>query len=162
MEERWLDVVGFEGRYQVSDWGRVKSVIRSAKADYKDLILSPAKGRYGHLTVILRGVKNKTGHVHRLVLEAFIGPCPPGMECRHFPDRNPGNNRLENLRWGTRQENMDDKRIHGTIRGHKIDAVGRASIAAGHRGLKYSKEHREAIAAGLKRYQERRRAALCC
>lgn len=52
--------------------------------------------------------------VHRLVLEAFVGPCPDGMEGCHFPDRNPANNRLENLRWDTPKSNAADKVIHGT------------------------------------------------
>ena len=52
--------------------------------------------------------------VPRLVLEAFVGPCPPGMEACHFPDRNPGNNRLENLRWDTPKSNQADRKLHGT------------------------------------------------
>lgn len=54
--------------------------------------------------------RNRT--VHRLVLETFIGPCPPKMECRHL-DGNPANNRLDNLVWGTRKENMRDRTYHG-------------------------------------------------
>jgi hypothetical protein len=45
--------------------------------------------------------------VHRLVLEAFVGPCPPGMLCCHG-DNDPGNNRLTNLRWDTPTANMED------------------------------------------------------
>jgi hypothetical protein len=52
--------------------------------------------------------------VHRLVLLAFVGPCPEGMECRHFPDRDVTNNNLDNLQWGTKEENAADKVIHGT------------------------------------------------
>lgn len=52
--------------------------------------------------------------VHRLVLEAFVGLCPKGMETRHFPDRDKTNNRLSNLSWGTRSENYKDKLVHGT------------------------------------------------
>lgn len=52
--------------------------------------------------------------IHVLVLTAFVGPCPEGMECRHFPDRNRSNNRLTNLSWGTRTENMQDKFAHDT------------------------------------------------
>jgi hypothetical protein len=56
---------------------------------------------------------------HRLVLEAFKGPCPDGMECCHN-DGNPLNNEIENLRWGTKLENMADKLKHGTdSRGEK-------------------------------------------
>lgn len=53
-------------------------------------------------------------YVHRLVLEAFVGPCPDGMECRHFPDRSTDNNRLENLAWGTHAQNLEDTFSHGT------------------------------------------------
>jgi hypothetical protein len=52
--------------------------------------------------------------VHRLVLEAFVGPCPEGMECCHY-DGNPLNNHLGNLRWDTHKNNEADKRRHGTL-----------------------------------------------
>jgi hypothetical protein len=47
--------------------------------------------------------------VHRLVLEAFIGPCPPGMEACHYPDPSRQNNHVGNLRWDTKQENAHDR-----------------------------------------------------
>jgi hypothetical protein len=56
----------------------------------------------------------KLCYVHRLVLETFVGPRPPGMEGCHFPDRDPANNRLNNLRWDTRQANVNDMIAHGT------------------------------------------------
>lgn len=52
--------------------------------------------------------------VHVLVLEAFVGPRPEGQEARHL-DGDPTNNRLNNLAWGTRSENFDDMRRHGTM-----------------------------------------------
>ncbi len=52
-------------------------------------------------------------YVHRLVLEAFVGPCPVGMQCRHL-DGDPHNNRINNLCWGTPDENHVDKVRHGT------------------------------------------------
>ena len=55
----------------------------------------------------------KATQVSHLIVEAFHGPRPPEMEVRHFPDREPTNNRASNLRYGTRQENEDDKKIHG-------------------------------------------------
>ena len=51
--------------------------------------------------------------VHRLVMLAFDGPQPEGMECRHL-NGNPADNRIENLKWGTRKENEADKVSHGT------------------------------------------------
>lgn len=56
--------------------------------------------------------------VHAIVLEAFVGPCPPGMECRHL-DGIPMNVALWNLCWGTRKQNADDRAKHGKTRGEK-------------------------------------------
>lgn len=61
--------------------------------------------------------QRKTHRVARLVLQAFVGPCPPGMEACHFPDRDPTNNRIENLRWDTAAENYADRVVHGTSNG---------------------------------------------
>ena len=69
---------------------------------------------YGYLTVCV--YNNKLPHcerIHRLVLETYIGPCPPDMECRHL-DGNPANNKLNNLKWGTPKENHLDMKLHGT------------------------------------------------
>ena len=52
--------------------------------------------------------------VHRLVLLAFVGPCPDGMEACHFPDRDPANCNVGNLIWGTHTENQHHRKIHGT------------------------------------------------
>lgn len=81
---------------------------------WKRLRVSPSK-KLGYLVARLSyHGKPKNIFVHRLVLLAFVGPCPEGMECRHFPDGNPVNNRLENLQWGTKEENYKDKVQHGT------------------------------------------------
>lgn len=53
-------------------------------------------------------------HIHRLVLLSFIGPCPPGLEYRHLNGK-PWDNRLVNLKWGTPQEQADDRQRHGTV-----------------------------------------------
>lgn len=60
-----------------------------------------------------RDGKRYTRHVHALILRVFVGPCPPGLICRHL-DGNPANNRVRNLKWGTHQENADDAKRHGT------------------------------------------------
>jgi hypothetical protein len=76
-----------------------------------------AVGRDPHkyLAVDLHGGNGKGTmlKVHSLVLTAFVGPMPEGMECRHL-DGNKFNNRLDNLTWGTRKENMGDRLRHGT------------------------------------------------
>lgn len=71
----------------------------------------------GYLRVCL--VRKRYTFVHRLVLEAFRGPCPAGEVCRHL-DGDPSNNRLDNLKWGTPQENAHDRIRHGTsLRGER-------------------------------------------
>ena len=53
-----------------------------------------------------------------------MGPCPPGFECRHFPDRDPTNNAATNLSWGTRAENVADMAVHGTTaRGERMGSA---------------------------------------
>lgn len=67
----------------------------------------------GYLAIVLhKGGDTKTKYVHRLVLESFTGPAPEGMECLHI-DGDKTNNHLDNLRWGTRQENILDIVRHG-------------------------------------------------
>ena len=72
-------------------------------------------GQWGYLGVTLYGCENEQirYYVHRLVLEAFVGPCPEGMECRHL-DGNPKSNDLVNLCWGTPKENAKDSFEHGS------------------------------------------------
>jgi hypothetical protein len=76
--------------------------------------LNPRRNRKGYLfvTVPFQGRKRNI-LVHRLILEAFKGPRPPGLECRHL-DGNPANNHPDNLQWATHAENMHDTISHGT------------------------------------------------
>lgn len=66
----------------------------------------------GHLQVKISG---KNYQIHRLVLEHFVGPCPEGMQACHFPDRDPTNNKVSNLVWGTQLTNCAHQVIHGTV-----------------------------------------------
>lgn len=101
--------------YRVGDDGSVWSQVKQRRGDrlflgeWKLCTASPQSN--GHMTVWLG--RRWQRFVHRLVLEAFVGPCPEGMECRHL-DGNPANNKLDNLKWGTRKENQDDSKRHGT------------------------------------------------
>lgn len=123
--EIWKDVVGYEGYYKISDWGRVISLgwIKNKLGELAQrreprLLKTPENGRYKAVSLTKRGENSDNGKifsVHRLVLEAFVGPCPPGMECRHL-DGNPSNSHLRNICWGTPSENGMDKRRHGTSR----------------------------------------------
>lgn len=103
--EEWKDVVGYEGLYQVSSLGRVKSF--HSWRGKKERIINPFPNRDGYRKVDLRTSdgKRKTKSVHTLVLEAFAGEQPPEMQCNH-KDGIKSNNRLENLEYCTRCENV--------------------------------------------------------
>lgn len=76
--------------------------------------ISTHREKRGYIRVFLHlnGVR-RSELVHRLMLMAFSGPCPDGMECSHL-DGDPSNNSIENLKWVTRKENHRHKIIHGT------------------------------------------------
>lgn len=110
-EEVWKDVPGYEGVYQVSDQGRVKSQRRFGTTGG---VLTPrVKADSGHLRVALcQNGKVKDFLIHRLVLFAFVGFPAPGLEgCHNNGD--PADNRLENLRWDTSKANSADIFLHG-------------------------------------------------
>lgn len=117
MMEVWKPIPGFEGYYEVSDCGGVRSVDRilSSGRPRRGKFLSPKASDSGHLSVRLcrDGLQTWCG-VHRLVLLTFRGPPPRrGMEGAHNNGR-PSDNRLGNLRWDTPKGNAADRVIHGT------------------------------------------------
>lgn len=89
--------------------------------------LKPGTQHSGSLSVNLG--RNKTRLVARLVLEAFVGQCPPRMEACHFPDRDPSNCRLDNLRWGTSADNTADQRRHSTLIGGERHGMAKLTNA---------------------------------
>lgn len=123
--EEWRPVVGYEGFYEVSSLGRVRSLPRIVfqngnsmhlvKRNVSGRILKSANSnKMKHQAVLLCALGGrKNSLVHRLVLEAFVGPCPDGMECCHN-NGDGSDNRVENLRWDTRKSNHRDSMRHGT------------------------------------------------
>lgn len=143
-QEEWRPIPGYEGLYEVSSEGRVKSVARKTwftnrwgdriqrTVPEKVRELSPHRNG-GHLYLTLhKDGKRKHWFAHHLVLLAFVGDWPEGCdEVRHL-DGDPENNRVSNLAYGTHQENVDDMIKHGThknlrkthcIRGHAFDGA---------------------------------------
>lgn len=127
MNEQWRDVVGYEGMYQVSDLGLVRSVDRIvSNGQYtqrrvKSRILRPAlANHYGHLLVTLsrHGIQ-VSRYVHQLVAAAWIGPCPDGQQVRHGPNGKLDNS-VSNLCYGTRSEDQFDRRRDGTHGGRPV------------------------------------------
>jgi hypothetical protein len=108
MSENWLPVVGFEELYEISDYGNLKT-IKTGK------LKKPTRNKKDGRMYALLWKKNqyKLIKIHRLVLTAFVGPCPDGMECCHN-DGDASNNLLQNLRWDTPQNNQLDRIKHGT------------------------------------------------
>ncbi|MCJ7859249.1 NUMOD4 motif-containing HNH endonuclease [Corynebacterium kalidii] len=119
--EIWKPIPGYEGYYEVSDQGRVKRVARMAtdksgrRKFYPERIKSPrTEKRFGYkLAGLSVGGRGKSIRVHRLVMAAFVGPCPEGMEVCHN-NGDPADNRLVNLRYDTRVGNRRDQQRHGT------------------------------------------------
>jgi DNA-binding XRE family transcriptional regulator len=112
MVEIWKPSINYEGLYEISNLGRIKSLINN-HGTLREKILKPIKNNTGYFCVFL--CKNKIikrYNIHRLILEAFVGPCPIGKEACHN-DGNRENYSIENLRWGTRKENFEDRTRHG-------------------------------------------------
>jgi len=119
--EDWRDIPGWEGFYMVSSLGRIKSILR--KVVHKngfiqtipERILSKytAKNGYKYVDLHKPGIR-KNSQVHRLVLLAFLGPRSRKIDTLHS-DGNKLNNNLKNLRYGTRQDNVNDTKRHGNI-----------------------------------------------
>lgn len=99
--------------------------------------LAKSDDLYGyHKLLLVKDGKKYNVTVHRLVLEAFVGPRPKGMQARHFPDRDGKNNNLSNLSWATPKANQADRIVHKTDmrgdrhRGAKLTAAIAAEIRA--------------------------------
>lgn len=116
--ERWKPVKGYEGIYEVSDHGRVRSLDRTVlrnehEMKQKGRILKQYALRGKHRMVkMARNGTRRNAYVHQLVATAFIGERPEGMEVCHWDD-NPQNNHVSNLRWGTHGDNMRDMNRNG-------------------------------------------------
>lgn len=104
IEEIWKDIKGFEGRYQVSNMGRVWSLLSN-----KELKPSTYQG-YKRVNLTISNGKYKTVSVHRLVALAFVDGYSDGLEVNHI-DENPENNIANNLEWVTHAKNV----VHATF-----------------------------------------------
>lgn len=118
MDEIWKDIPGYEGLYQVSNLGKVKSLERTVVSKTNvvkrvhERIKKPVIDEHGYCTVSLyKNNKERILFVHRIVLAAFVGPCPEGMQVNHI-DCNPCNNCLTNLEYVTPSENIQHSYKH--------------------------------------------------
>lgn len=112
MKEEWRDILGYEGRYQVSNFGRVCSVERCYFSGPRQIcvpkrMMSLQKHYRGYLFVHLRKPKErKKFFVHRLVAMAFLPNSEEKMVVNHL-NRDKQHNHITNLEWATHQENSD-------------------------------------------------------
>lgn len=117
MEEIWKDIEGYEGIYQVSNLGRIRSLDRYITKPHprngvptrylkKGQIVKTFAGRYGYIGAVLKFEhKQKNFMVHRLVAKAFVPGYFDGADVNH-KDCNRQNNRADNLEWMTRRDNL--------------------------------------------------------
>ena len=156
MTEDWRAVPGWEGLYEVSDQGRVRSLPRVTRGGFRGVrrikgrTLIPIKRQSGHVHVCLSdGERREHSDIHRLVMLAFVGPCPEGMEVCHNNGEHT-DNRLVNLRYGTRSENIYDAVKHGAHwqvkkthcpRGHPLSGANVKKSRNGRECLACSRAH---------------------
>ncbi len=150
--EQWKDITGWEGRYQISTEGRVKS-IRGGKVRPQTVkILKPGYDMYGYHHVNL-GPKQKA-RLHRLVAEAFI-PNPEGYPAVCHKNDVPDDNRVENLYWGTFKHNAQDREGRGRSKRINLTSllVERASQGIPHPrlGMRHTEETKQKISRANKR-----------
>lgn len=107
--EIWKDIKGYEGLYQVSNYGRVKSL--NYRRTGKEQLMKPILNTNGYFCVWLYNKQNKIYSIHRLVAEAFI-PNPDNLPCVNHKDEDKTNNHVDNLEFCTYEYNQN----YGTCR----------------------------------------------
>lgn len=171
LEERWRSVPGLPERYQVSDWGRVRTLAfidgRGFSRPLRFLRTSNAE-----FNPVIEGRK-VWRPLAACVLLAFVGPPPEGSRLARHLDDDRANNRLENLAWGTDADNNADARRNGAnfaTYGHagkrhseETKAKLRALRLGKPHGRKMSEAHRKAITEGYrKRFPEKQKISRPC
>lgn len=138
--DEWKWIPGWKGFYKISLSQKVKSVSRVVYRKNRwggissclipEKILKPVLHKStGYLLVSLaNNGRVETLHIHTLMLNTFVGPCPEGMECRHINDVKTDNRYPENICWGTPKENQSDSRRNGTMRKAKGEDHCRAKL----------------------------------
>ena len=122
--EEWKPIVGYEGLYEVSNLGKVKSLIDNNRKP-REKILKQGKNKYGYMQVILcKDGKLKHCIVHRLVAKAFIDN-PNNYPCVNHIDENKENNCVDNLEWCTYQYNLN----YGTCQQRRVANTDYKAIA---------------------------------
>lgn len=170
MEEIWKDIKGYEGLYQVSNLGRVRSLDREVdcmrgeyieKRLYKGRIKKPSTGSDGYKRVHLNRDRNpKCFLIHRLVAEAFIDNTY-NDECVNHKDEDKSNNIVSNLEWCTYQYNniYNDRhiRIGSKLKGHKHSTESKEKMSMTRTGKKHSDETKSKMSIARSKYWQNKK-----
>lgn len=147
--EVWKDIPGYEGLYQASNMGQVRSLPRVVDrgrwgvSRIRGRTLKPGGNKGYRFVILRRNGKSETRFIHRLVAETFIGPLPEGLCTRHM-DGNPGNNAVSNLEYGTNSENQLDlyqyRGYHHRLRPAEVLEI-RRRLVSGERAVDIAKDY---------------------
>ena len=136
-QEQWKPIKGYEGKYDVSNFGRVRSY-------YKGLHIKTQRMNncgYCYVNLYVKGKRQKMARVNRLVAEAFI-PNPDNLSDVNHKDMNKTNNHVSNLEWSSHRGNVQHSYDSGQRQAHK-----------------WTEEEKKEIAKRSRAYQERVRAS---
>ena len=126
--EVWRDIKGYEGLYQISNWGRVKSLPRKYAQKTEKILKNCKNGSGYYLVVLNKNGESKNHHIHRLVAEAFIHN-PDNLPIINHKNGNKLNNSVENLEWCTYS--------HNTLESYRLNPRETYSPSRG----KFGKDH---------------------
>lgn len=128
----YRDVPGFPG-YRVGDDGSVWScrlyggAIRGVGSLWRPIATYTCKSGYVIVRMSCWPKPKTTRKLHRVILESFVGVCPDGMECRHLNGKK-ADNRLSNICWGTKAQNVEDNKTNGVRIGARGEDHGHSAI----------------------------------
>ena len=138
MEEIWKEIKGFDGRFSISNFGRVRQnkgqyiTLQKHVINYEEKILVPITWQSRYLRIDLHLNRKKrmrlNTYIHKLVAEYFIGERPEGYEIDHI-DGNYLNNRADNLRYVTRRENLLNPNTPNGYKGKHLSKEERLKIS---------------------------------
>ena len=159
MQEKWKDIIGFEGLYVVSNTGKVKAlerlVLNNGGLQHKhERILKAHVDARGYCSVVLcKDGKTYPKSVHRLVAEAFISNLENKPYVDHI-DTNPSNNYVDNLRWATQKENalnlltrqhLSQAKMGHEYWGRPLTDEERKKISDANKGRVFTEEHKKKL-----------------
>ena len=161
-EEIWRPIEGYEGLYEVSSYGRVRSLDRYVKGKsesyrlHKGKVLSPAKDRYGYLFLVLQG---RRFSIHRLVAEAFISN-PGNLPQVNHKDEDKTNNMVDNLEWCDAKYNLNYGTRKDKVRESKLKSGFWTGLSRKEYKRKYREDHRDHLNEYKREYRRKRKAGL--